>query len=86
MAGVMLGGIFHFNFSRKWVFSASEKSRHEQMFRYVLVWAGSFLLNYLGTRFLTEFTQMRYSVIKVSVSIMVGITYNYFLQKRFVFK
>ncbi|SIS60546.1 Putative flippase GtrA (transmembrane translocase of bactoprenol-linked glucose) [Filimonas lacunae] len=86
MAGVVIGGIFHFSVSRRWVFNASDKSRKDQIIKYIMVWSGNFFLNTAGIAILLRLTHLDFKIIKVLVSIVVGITYNYFLQKRFVFK
>ena len=84
--GAITGGILNFIIIRKWVFNEGEKRTHVQIMRYILVWTGSILLNTSGMYLVTYFTTINYAVSRVLVSILVGVTYNYFLQKRFVFK
>ena len=84
--GAVCGGIVNFIINRIWVFSANEKKAHVQIFRYALVWAGSLLLNAAGYYLLIHFTSLYYVLSKLLVSILVGVLFNYFLQKRFVFK
>lgn len=86
MIGSVAGGIFNFTINRRWVFNSTEKNRWGQMAKYILVWCGNFMLNAAGYAVLSKFTHFRPTVIKVIVSVIVGVFYNYFLQKRFVFK
>lgn len=86
MAGVIAGGIFHFTVSRRWVFDAADKNRYTQMLRYLIVWTGNFLLNTGGLYLMLHYTQVPLPVSKILVSVMVGLGYNYILQKKFVFK
>jgi putative flippase GtrA len=86
MAGVIAGGIFHFTISRRWVFDAADKNRYVQMARYLLVWAGNFLLNMGGLYLMLHYTPIALPISKVAVSLAVGLGYNYVLQKKFVFK
>lgn len=86
MAGVIAGGIFNFTINRRWVFNSADKNRWSQMVKYILVWCGNFILNTAGYTLLSKFTHFDPAIIKIIVSIIVGISYNYFLQKRFVFK
>ncbi|MFT3933463.1 MAG: GtrA family protein [Chitinophagaceae bacterium] len=84
--GAFCGGLLNFLIVRKWVFNEGQKGAHIQAGRYILVWAGSILLNASGMYLVTYFTNINHIVARVLVSIVVGVTYNYFLQKRFVFK
>ena len=85
--GAFCGGLVNFMIVRKWVFSDGQKGAHVQAGRYMLVWAGSIFLNARGVYFVTTyFATINFLVARILVSILVGVTYNYFLQKRFVFK
>jgi len=85
--GALCGGIINFIIVRKWVFNEGQKKAHIQVTRYLLVWAGSILLNTWGMYLITYFTTIDYAIAKrIFVSVLVGVFYNYFLQKRFVFK
>jgi putative flippase GtrA len=86
-AGAFCGGLINFIIVRKWVFSEGQKGAHIQAGRYLLVWAGSILLNSRGMYLVTTyFPAINFLVARVLVSVLVGVTYNYALQKRFVFK
>ena len=84
--GAIAGGIVNFLISRKWVFSGGQKRKHVQALRYVLVWIGSILLNSLGMYLISYYTTLNFAVARVLVGVLIGVTYNYSLQKRFVFK
>jgi len=85
--GAFCGGLINFIIVRKWVFSEGQKGAHVQAGRYILVWAGSILLNSRGMYLITTYsTTIDKYTARVLVSILVGVFYNYFLQKRFVFK
>jgi putative flippase GtrA len=70
---------------RTWVFGARKQRVDGQMVRYMLVWAGSFALNTAGVYLLIRGGGVQYLIAKVSVSVLVGLTYNYLMQKRYVF-
>lgn len=84
--GAIAGGIVNFVISRKWVFNEGQKRPHIQAMRYVLVWVGSILLNSSGMYLITYFTNLNFIVARLLVGITIGVTYNYTLQKSFVFK
>ena len=83
--GVICGGIINFLLGRYWVFNASNGKKLNQVFKYILVWAFSMLLNLSGTIFFTEIMGMYYMVSKLLTGILVGILFNYNLQRVFVF-
>ena len=56
-----------------------------QAARYLLVWLGNLVLNAAGVYLLTHYMGVSYMISKIFVSVLVGFTYNYLLQKRFVF-
>jgi putative flippase GtrA len=85
--GAFCGGLVNFIIVRKWVFSEGQKGAHVQAGRYILVWAGSIWLNSRGVYLITTyFTTINIYVARILISVLVGVFYNYFLQKRFVFK
>ena len=84
--GAVSGGIVNFLIARKWVFNEGQNNAGVQMARYILVWAGSIVLNTAGMYVVSYFTTINYMIARILVSVLVGVLYNYFLQKRFVFK
>lgn len=85
--GAVCGGIVNFIIVRKWVFNEGQNRTRVQIVRYILVWLGSILLNTSGMYLITYFfPNVNFAISRILVSIMVGVFYNYMLQKRFVFK
>lgn len=96
--GTITGGIVNFLINRNWVFETGnnhkvivteygDKNRHVrlQAVRYLLVWTGNLGLNAAGVYLITHYCGVSYMISKIVVSLVVGISYNYLLQKRFVF-
>lgn len=84
--GTIIGGITNFTMGRHWAFSARSGKVALQMYRYILVWIGNLILNTGGMYAATKYIHTNYLLAKVCVSLIVGIGYNYTLQKYFVFK
>lgn len=84
--GTVSGGVVNFSMNRSWVFRAHDKKIHFQAVKYILVWIGNLVLVSGGVFVLTRYGGFSYIVSKITVSLIVGIFYNYVLQKRFVFK
>jgi putative flippase GtrA len=83
--GAVAGATTNFILGRKWVFHSENESIKAQVLRYSLVWMGSLILNISGVYFFTDILKFKYIVSKIMTSMTVGFTFNYFLQKRFVF-
>lgn len=86
VTGVTCGGITNFIINKDWVFTGSEKAVRIQAQRYFLVWSGNFLLNASGVWAITQTGMLSYISAKMVVSFIMAFTYNFFLQKHFVFK
>lgn len=92
MAGTFTGGAANFLINRQWVFNDKEKSAiGGQALRYGITWAGNMLLNAAGVWIILHFTGWytmldRVAMVKMLVSLLIGFTYSYIMQKRFVFK
>ncbi|MGZ3837897.1 MAG: GtrA family protein [Flavisolibacter sp.] len=84
--GTVIGGITNFSLGRNWVFKRREKGRQAQMIRYVIVWTGYLILTTSGVFLLTHFTHLNYVISKATVSLIMAVSYNYPLQKKFVFR
>ncbi len=85
IAGTIVGGIINFSINRHWVFNADTKALKWQILKYILVWFGNLALVTAGVYLLTHFYHLNYLLSKVLVSISVGISYNYIMQKQFIF-
>ena len=84
--GAALGAITNFLLGRYFVFDAKHQKIQTQAFRYVLVSTGSLILNTAGVYFLTETFKFHYMGSKVIVAVIVAVTFNFFLQKNYVYK
>lgn len=84
--GTAVGGLTNFSLGRSWVFKTKEKGACAQIIKYAIVWAGYLLLTTSGVYLLTHYTHLNYIFSKVFVSLIMAISYNYPLQKSFVFK
>lgn len=84
--GNTAGGITNFYLGRHVVFQAAQHDARKQSVRYFLVWLGSMLLNASGVYLFTQVLHANYVYSKIAVSLLVGIGFNYFLQRDFVFK
>ncbi|MDZ4072182.1 MAG: GtrA family protein [Sediminibacterium sp.] len=86
ITGTISGGVTNFLLGRVWVFDATQGKIPRQALKYVLVWIGNLLLVSGGVFVVTEYARITPLASKIMVSLIVGFTYNYMLQKKFVFK
>ncbi len=86
VTGTICGGITNFLLGRNWTFASREQAVTEQMIRYIMVWVGNLGLNALIVYVCTDFIEIKYWVSKIMASLIVGVGYNYVLQKVFVFR
>lgn len=84
--GAITGGLCNFTINRNWVFRQKDEQAHRQLIRYATTWVISFFLNVGGTILCTELLGWHYLVSKLSIAVVVGVGFNYFMQKYFVFK
>ena len=85
ITGTVLGGVTNFILNRRWVFCVTFLPPWRQAIRYSLVWGGSILLNICVVFLLTSFGHMNYLLSKIITATIIGISFNYLLQKYFVF-
>jgi len=85
LIGTIVGGITNFVLGRRWVFKRSEKAIPLQVIKYLAVWGGNLLLTTLGVFVVTHYIGLSYIISKALISVIVGVSYNYILQKKFVF-
>lgn len=83
--GALAGALVNFGFNRYWSFEVARHSAKQQGFRYGLVWTGSILLNISGLYLLTDFLSINYILSKILVAVIVGLGFNYTLQRSYVF-
>ena len=83
--GTTAGGIVNFMMGRTWVFQSTERSVRVQIFKYILVWTGNLILTTTGVFLVTHYLHINVVLSKIFVSLTVGTSYNYLMQKKFVF-
>lgn len=83
--GTISGGVVNFYVNRKWVFQSRSKEVKWQAFRYILVWAGNLAIVTAGVFIFTHFFNLNYVLAKVLSSVLTGISYNYIMQRQFIF-
>ncbi len=84
--GTILGGYVNFSLGRNWAFQIDNSEKLSQALRYAVVWSGSLLLNTFMLYLFTEVLRLHYIVSKSIVSVLVGVFFNFYFQKTFVFK
>lgn len=84
--GALCGAITNFIICRYWAFANSSNHLTNQIVKYLLVSAGSLILNTLFVYLLTDYAGYNYTVSKIITAIVVAIFYNFTLQKYVVFK
>jgi putative flippase GtrA len=84
--GACCGALVNFILGRIWVFQAQSGRMKAQLVLYLLVWLGSLLLNALGMYLFTDHVGLPYIVSKIITAVLVGVFYNYSLQRSVVFK
>ena|ERR1700682_818969 len=85
LSGNFLGGIAQFNLCRFWAFKDVKGRIPVQATRFILVFTGNLVLSAAGVYLFTHFLELNYIVSKTITSILLGVSYNYYLQKKFVF-
>jgi len=85
VAGTLTGGAINFTLNRRWVFDGRGKKVRKQIIKYLITWCGNLLLTTLGVFIITNYVGLSYIISKIIASVIVGVIYNYMLQKKFVF-
>lgn len=84
--GAVSGGVVNCTLNYRWVFHAKGQKKKFVALKYMLVWASSILLNTGGTYVLTELSGLYFIFAKVTVAVIVGVLWNYQMQRLFVFR
>ena len=84
--GAVAGGITAFIFQRNWAFMKKDGKLSVQAVKYLLVWIVSILLNVAGVYIFVDFLGYQYILSKVIVAIVIGIGFNFIMQKYFIFR
>jgi len=85
LLGTLVGGFTNFALGRVWVFKRREKKMPLQVLKYILIWNGNLALSTLGVFIVTHYIGLNYIVAKIMIAVVMGVSYNYLLQKKFVF-
>ena len=56
-----------------------------QLLKYLFFFLGNILLSAAGIYAFTEFLHINYIISKLLSSVLLGVSYNYYMQKHFVF-
>lgn len=83
--GALMGAIANFLLNRYWSFQAGADPMVRQAGKYILVSAGSLVLNTIGVYLLTERMGLFYLYSKIAIAVFVGVFYNYPLHHFFVY-
>jgi putative flippase GtrA len=84
--GNVTGAVINFLATSHWAFREQVHSGPRQLGKYILVWCGYLLLNTLLVTWITSWWDTHYLITKMMVGIFLSITYNFTLQKNFIFK
>ena len=84
--GSVAGGVANCAINYRWVFHAQQVGKRRVALRYSLVWTGSIVLNTLGTYALTELSHVHFLLPKALTAILVGVFWNYQLQRFYVYR
>ncbi|HCL83171.1 MAG TPA: GtrA family protein [Chitinophagaceae bacterium] len=84
-AGNICGGTAQFILCRNWVFKLGKKRTRVRALKFILVFIGNLLLSSAGIYFFTHYIRTNYIISKTITSVLLGISYNYWMQKKFVF-
>src|ERR1700733_4296572 len=85
LTGNIIGGIAQFILCRNWAFKASGNRMKPQALKFILVFIGNLILSAAGVYLLTHYLGINYIISKTIISILLGVSYNYIMQKQFVF-
>ena len=84
--GALGGAITNFTICRYWAFAGASNKLVNQITKYIMVTAGSLILNTSLVYLFTELFKIPSDYSRIGVAIIVAICYNFILQKYYVFK
>jgi putative flippase GtrA len=85
LAGNICGGSLQFILTRNWAFKADKDNTGPQVIKFIVFFAGNILLSAAGIFFFTHYLRINYIISKTITSVLLGVSYNYFILKKFVF-
>ena len=83
--GTVVGSLSNFAMNKAWAFYARDAAALPALVRFALVQAGASGLHTLGVWALTTYLHLRYPVSKAAVAAVVYLSWNYPLNRWFVF-
>ena len=84
--GACTGATIAFLLGRNWTFKNKDVVITKQSVKFLFVVAGSILLNTVGVYLITENLLIDEKISKVIIAVLVGVCYNFPMQRYFVFK
>jgi putative flippase GtrA len=85
LSGNIIGGTIQFILSRNWVFKENKGNTLSLVTKFVIFFLGNLILSSIGIYIFTHSLRINYLVSKTVTSVILGISYNYIVQKTFVF-
>ena len=95
ITGAVCGGVVNCVINYYWTFKATNVNKKLVAFRYTMIWLGSIFFNTGGVYVIMESIRNFFStalfndifiIIKIIVAVIVGFTWNYYMQRVFVYK
>lgn len=80
------GAIISFFLGRNWAFRRKDGHLTYQALKYIITSSSSLVLNTYGIFALTEYAGIPYIYSKVAISLLVGVFFNFFMFRYFVYK
>ena len=84
-AGNIIGAVAQFLLSKYWVFTKARQKPPAQIYKFIVMWVGNILLSAAGVYLLTNYAHLHYLFSKLLVSVLLGVSYTYWVSKKFVF-
>ena len=89
--GAICGGLFNAVVNYRWTFRGTSRTKRAIAVRYLFVWLGSIILNTFGISLLAPLLSSSVGLgslmfAKVIVNILVGLLWNFVLQKYWVYR
>lgn len=85
----IVGAVLNFSLNRYWSFRANKADKSPaspQLFKFMLMVAGSVLLKAFGTFILTNRLKLDYRISRILIDIIVSLGFNFVLQNFWVFR
>jgi len=84
--GAFCGAVISFYIGRNWAFRRKDGKLSSQAIRYFFTSASSLLLNVGGIYLLTDLIGLQYIISKIVISAIIGVFFNFFMFRYFVYK